>query len=384
MPNSFLKRKGIERQTVKKYKWGLLLRCAILLSTWTSVSYSSQDFWELKSNAVLDINVGIYAPFSEKQAFIGRNMLAAMEMGRDKSHSKQVRYSFYTLDELPNETPNAALTLQKFIETHKINILLTEGSRNGLLAAPLAKKNNIIHFSLASDPHIADGANNFLAWSPDYEQASVLVNTLKQKNVKTLGIITTDGVSDRVLSQSVITQVNKGSSIDITVKEQYKAGTKDFSNLVNKLKGKNPDLYVIMASPEDIELIQKEMANAHLNKPITSIVERVTPTVMKIFNNQWYVDTHEMKPEFIKEYQQAYLNYPVTEAGYAFEVFNILNQSVLMSINNKPVFSTRAIARQIHTLAVGNGVMGPFNLDDHGILYTKSEVKQVKEGHIVT
>lgn len=334
-------------------------------------------------NNTVDINIGIYAPFSNKQAFIGRNMLGAMEMARDQLKPSNVHYSFYTLDKLPENT-NPSSTIQKFIKAHQINVLLTEGSVNGVLLASLAKQNNIIHFSMASDPAIADGTNNFLVWSPAYEQASVLVKALKQKKVQQLGIISTNHPSDKVLTQSVMHQLQTDSPIKIAAFEQYDVGTKDFSGLINKIKGKNPDLYFIMASPEDIESIQSAMKKAHINKPVTSIVERVTPKVMKVFNGQWYIDTQEMKPEFINQYQEANLNYPVTEAGYAFDVFQILNKSVIMAMKDKSDFSSQDLAKQIHTLAVGSGVMGTFNLDKNGVLYTKSAIKNIKNGHVHT
>ena len=349
----------------------------------TGVLHAATNLNEAKDTTNIDINIGIYAPFSNKHAFIGRNILGAMEMARDQLKSSSVNYSFYTLDKLPDNV-NPTSTLQKFIKAHQIKVLLTEGSVNGVLLASLAKQNNIIHFSMASDPAIADGKNNFLVWSPAYEQAEVLVKALKEKKVEHLGIITTNQPSDKVLTHSVMKQLQSDSLIKVAAYEQYDLGTKDFSALINKIKGKNPDLYFIMASPEDIELIQSAMKVAHINKPVTSIVERVTPKVMKVFNGQWYIDTQEMKPEFINQYLEANLNYPVTEAGYAFDVFHILNQSVIMAMKVKHNFSSQDLAEQIHTLAVGTGVMGTFNLDKNGVLYTKSEIKSIQNGKVHT
>ncbi|KTD55462.1 leucine-, isoleucine-, valine-, threonine-, and alanine-binding protein [Legionella quateirensis] len=331
----------------------------------------------------VDINVGIYAPFSDKSAFIGRNILAAMEMGRDQLKSSRINYTFYTLDELPNQS-NVTQTLQKFITTHHINVLMTEGSENGLLIAPLARKNNILHFSLANDPAIADGKNNFLAWSPAYEQAAVLVEELQRKKVGQIGIITLKQPSSMVLTQSVMKQLQIHSSIKIAAYEQIDPGVKDVYRLIQRMEDKKPDMYFIMASPEDIEFIQSEMSKAHVNKPITSIIGRVTPQVMKVFDGQWYIDTHEMKAEFIQQFKTHYLNYPVTEAGYAFDVFHILNQSVTMVLKTKHGFSSKEVANQIHLLAKGTGVMGPFNLDKNGVLFTKSEIKTIKDGHVLT
>jgi len=341
-------------------------------------------FAQTENKNSVEVHIGIYAPFSNKQAFIGINILSAMEMARDKAHNDNIHYSFYTLDVLPKNDSKSMTTLQKFIDTHKINILVTEGSKNGLMAMPLVQKNNILHFSMASDPRIADGTNNFLAWSPDYEQANVMVKTLKQKNIKEIALISTDKVSDQVLSQSVIKQLKKNSDINLVLHEEIKANTKDYGSLVQKLKTKNPQLYVIMASPERIEKIQSAMKQAHIQKPITSIVDRVTPKVMKVFNGQWYIDTHEMQPEFITEYQEINFNYPTTEAGYAYDVFNMVNASINTSLQKASEFSVASVVQQIHTQTPSQGVMGPFYLDRHGVLYTQSEVKKIKDGHVLT
>lgn len=332
----------------------------------------------------MEVHVGIYAPFSSKQAFIGRNILNAMEMARDKAHSTKIHYTFYTLDSLPHNDVQPTATLQKFIDTHKINVLVTEGSKNGLMVMPMAQKNNLLHFSMASDPRIADGSNNFLAWSPEYEQASVMVKTLQQKNIKEIALISTDEISDQVLSQSILKQLNKGSGIKVALHEEIKADTRGDGALVAKLKTKNPELYLIMASPERIGKIQAAMKQAHIEKPITSIVDQVTPTVMKVFNGQWYVDTHAMTPEFINEYQEINFNYPSTEAGYAYDVFNMVNTSIQASLQKNKGFSVASIAQQIHGYASGPGVMGPINLDKQGVLYTQSEVKSIKDGMVLT
>ncbi|RUR06254.1 amino acid-binding protein [Legionella sp. km772] len=341
------------------------------------------SFANIEKNST-EVHIGIYAPFSHKQAFIGRNILNAMEMARDKTHNDAIHYTFYTLDALPKNEAKMQVSLQKFIDTHKINVLVTEGSKNGLMVKPLAQKNNILHFSMASDPRIADGSHNFLAWSPDYEQAKVMVKTLQQKNIKEIALIATDEVSDQVLAKSVLKQIGKDSGIKIVLHEEIKADTTDYAPLIQKLKAKKPQLYLIMASPERIEKIQSAMSKAHIQKPITSIVDQVTPTVMRVFNGQWYVDTQAMPADFINEYQEINFNYPSTEAGYAYDVFNMVNASIEASLQKGSGFSLAALVQQIHLYAPGNGVMGPFNLNKQGVLYTQSEVKTIKDGQVFT
>ncbi|MFI4918643.1 MAG: ABC transporter substrate-binding protein [Legionellales bacterium] len=348
----------------------------------TGMTYATVATQE-QSVSPVAVHVGIYAPFSNEHAFIGRNILGAMEMARDQLQDSKVVYSFYTLDEQPDNA-SASRVLQKFIEAHQIKVLLTDGSSSGSLAAPIVRKNNIIHFSMSSDVSIADGVNNFIAWSPAYEQAAVLVQELKHKHVNRLGVITTNQSSVKALTQSVFKKVLTDSPIKIVAYEQIISGAKDYSGLINKMKKNNADIYLIMAPPRDIEFIQAEMKTAHLNKPITTIVDRVTSEVMHVFNDQWVVDTHEMQPEFIAQFQQAYLNYPVTEAGYAFDVFQILNKSVVGALKTSTNISSQEISKQMHTAFKGVGVMGKFNLDNQGVLYTKSAIKSIHNGQIRT
>lgn len=226
------------------------------------------------------VNVGIYAPFSGESAYIGRNILASMEMGDAHLPASRIHYAFYTLDQLP-KNQNTTAILQKFIDVQHINVLITAGRDNGLLAAALVSKNNIIHFNLANDSAIADGQHNFVVWN--FEEESSLVRTKDVQNYE----------------------------------------------------------------------VQKKYA---LN----------------------------MKPEFIKQFQQEYFNYPSVEAGYAYDVFNVVNRGIQMAgYDSLQEFPRQAIANHLHALAGGSGVMGSFKLDKQGVLYSRSEIASVTNVHKV-
>ncbi|MGC1183244.1 branched-chain amino acid ABC transporter substrate-binding protein [Legionella sp.] len=124
------------------------------------------------------INIGIYAPFTSKSAYIGRNMLGALEIARDQLQSVEISYEFYTLDKF-SVSKKSRETLQKFIDVHHINVLLTESADTGSVVASLAKKNNLIHFCLGCDA-VADGKNNFQIQSPNYKRGAVLTEMNQQ------------------------------------------------------------------------------------------------------------------------------------------------------------------------------------------------------------
>lgn len=179
------------------------------------------------------INIGIYAPFTTKSAVIGRHMLGAMEIARDQLKSSEIHYEFFTLDQIPDKA-QAAHTLQKFINVHHINVLLTEGADTGAVVATIAQKNNLIHFNLGSEALIADGKNNF----------------------------------------------------------------------------------------------QTHTANHAA-----------------------------MKPEFVEQFKQEYFSHPITQAGYAYDIFHLLNNSAVIAMKSNANFSSQAIATHLLALESGTGLM---------------------------
>lgn len=226
------------------------------LSRLSAVLGAFAVFFVCISNAMAqkNINVGIYAPFTSDSAYIGRNMLGAMEIAHSQLKNSEIHYEFYTLDVLPDNA-KAASTLQKFIEVHHINVLLTEGDATAAIVAPLAQKNKLIHFCLGCDVAVADGAHNFQTKSPNHQRGALLITA--------------------------------------------------------------------------------------------------------------------MKPEFVAQFKNEYFSHPVTEAGYSYDIFHVLNHSAVIAMKSNADFSSQTIATHLLALESGKGILGSFSFDKNGISYKK-------------
>lgn len=234
-----------------------LSRCSVILgvlglfmgTTMAEPASNNQRVTQAKKT----MHVGIYAPFTHDSAYVGRSILGAMEIARDKVSPAEIHYEFYTLDTIADAT-KAASTLQKFIEVHQLNVLISEGSDAGTVVAAVAKKNNLIHFCLGCEA-IADGKNSFQAHSPNHQRGALL--------------------------------------------------------------------------------------------------------------------TAAKKPEFVAQFKQEYFSHPATEAGYAYDIFHLLNQSAVMAMKTNPNFSTQALAHNLLAYESGNGLMGSFKVNKQGVVYKK-------------
>lgn len=210
----------------------------------------------LATTTPVSIHMGIYAPFSSDRAYIGRNILGAMELARDDIKSANERYEFFTLDDIPNPK-HAALVLEQFVKANQLQVLITDGTDDGLVVAQVAKKLDLLHINLANKSGIADGRFNF--------------QTLKQAK------------------------------------------------------------------------------------------------------HQRYADAHEMNSEFIKKFQQQYENYPSVEAGYAYDVFQVLHQSIHASLEHHHSASTRLVAQELLAIKDTKGVMGRIQTDNKGMMLAQFE-----------
>lgn len=236
----------------------LLSKFSAILSVFTVLTFSlGTAMADTSQSAKKTVNIGIYAPFTTQSAYIGRNILGAMEIARDQLKSADINYEFYTLDasSAPQEATN---TLQKFIDIHHINVLLTEGVATGTAVAPLATKNNLIHFCLGCKATLTDGKNNFHAHSPNHQRGALLKTAIK--------------------------------------------------------------------------------------------------------------------PEFVSQFKQEYLSHPVTEAGYAYDLFQLLNSSAVLAMKTRSAFSSQLIAGHLLMLKPDTGLMGKFSLSKKGIVYQKENL----------
>lgn len=347
----------------------------IVLKRLAFVLLASLSAWGFAASKPV-VRIGVYAPFSGPFAMVGHSMLNAMKLARFEFKNSPYLYRFYSLDQMAaGETEKKRL--HAFIQKNKIAILISEGSVGGGLAKQAANDNQIIHFSLASDPAIADGKYNFLFWSPASEQATVMARQLVKKKIHTIGLVRVNHPWANVIGDALINALQK-TPIKVVLNVKFEADTVNFTPIINQMKNSKADIFFFMGFQQNMVPWREAMLKAALKQPITGVIERLSPEVKQVFEGQWYVDTRDMNPDFIKRYQHHYQQIPVTEGGYAYDTFTMLAKSM-----NKAGLNASQLAQALHTLQKGNGVMGPFSVQTNGIIFSESVVKTIQNGQSI-
>lgn len=338
-------------------------------------------FGSLKSyadSAPIIVNVGIYAPFSGEFSMVGRSMFNGMSLANKNLNNHRYQYVFYILDQSADQAE--AQRLNQFIKDKNISILISEGSVGGKLSKSAASEHKILHVSLASDPAIADGTYNFLAWSPASTQGALVAKELVKKHIHTVGLIRVDHPWATVIGDAFIDALKK-TNIKVAMNARFKAGTTDYSSIISEMKKSNPNIFFIMGFQQDMLALRHAMTAANIKTPITGVIERLSPAVKEVFNDQWYVDTRDMNPIFVSEYEKNYQQTPVTEGGYAYDVFTWIAESMNAVGDGQKIPSLDGVSKKFKSLK-GEGIMGPFYIKPDGIVVTDSVVKTVHDGKV--
>lgn len=345
---------------------GFILCC--LLSAYTNAQMN-----QTKPEIHIGLNAPITGPFSD----VGKTMLEAINMAIDQRKSSKFSYFVEVLDQ-PQEVI-APEVVNKFIKDKKLSAIISATTVSGLTIAPIAKENNIIHFSIASDPKIADGMVNFINFSPASDQALVLVDKLKQQHFKTVALLTVEHPWSNALTGEIIKRLQNHSTINIAVNKKFTPGTKDFNSIINAVRTANPDAYFVLAYNEDMKNLVEALHAAGINKPMISIKNFNPKDDAKFFEGQWVVQGN-LNPTFVQQFNKRIAEYPTIGSGYAYDSFNIIADGFEKTKADKDIPSTQEVSNTIHRNRNGEGVMGRYRIDTNGIIYTPSVVKVIKNG----
>src|SRR3989338_389957 len=161
-----------------------LILSLILLGCMQSNQSSQQNPHPQSSSET--IRIGVIAPLSGDVAFIGEGMRNAFVLAQSQNPQG---YKYELIFEDGKFDPTTSLTAaQKLIYQDKVKAIITFSSGIGKVISPLAQKEQVIHFAIASDPTIAAGLYNFIHWTPPAEENRVFVQELQNRNINKLAI----------------------------------------------------------------------------------------------------------------------------------------------------------------------------------------------------
>lgn len=329
------------------------------------------------------VTIGVTLPLTGDIAMLGQSNKNAIELAYQNLDTSKLKYNYKLVFEDDQFKPSiGATTANKLINIDGADALISFGSPVGNAVSPIAESSGVPHINdFASDPHVASGQYNFVDYTPAYEDSKLFIQELHNRGIKKLVFF---GQQDNPGATAIINKFLsdiKNTDIQVLSTQMITTGTRDFRTQIEKVKNLGADIYVLIVTTPELEILTKQLRTAGVQTPVTTMETFEFSDQLNLFEGMWYVNDADAMPWFVDMYTKKYGQNPKFGAANGYDALNMIVQSVEKSGDGKTVPSKSQIRDAIANIknfdgALGNGLyMGSDHLVD-----SKSVVRIIKNG----
>ncbi len=301
---------------------------------------------------------------------------------------KNLKYNYKLIFEDDQFKPALGATVaNKLIAIDKADVLVSFGSPVGSVISPIAEKNGVPHINdFASASQVADGEYNFVHYTPPYEDSRLFIQELQKRGIKKLVFFAQQD------NQGVAAIINsfekdiKNTNIQVLSTQKFNTGTRDFKTLIDKgFKISGADIYVLEATTPELEILAKQMREAGITTPVTTMEAFEFSDQLSLFEGMWYVNGADPTQWFVDLYTKRYDQGPKFGAANAYDVLNLIVMATESAGNGEVKPSRSEIRDAIADIPKFDGALGKdLTIDDNGVVNSKAVVRMIKDGKPVT
>lgn len=328
------------------------------------------------------VKIGVTLPLSGGVAFLGEAAKNAVELAMADLGTTKYKYEVVFEDD-KFDSATGATTANKLINLDKVDAMLSFGSPVGNVVSPIAEKAKVVHFGVASDPVVAIGTYNFNHWTPPYEETKLMTAELVKRGIKTAILLEQN--QPGVLSvTNVLKPELEAAGVKLVASEKFNTGTRDFRSVINKVKNVKADIYLLEVTSPELETLTKQIKEAGIKTPLTSIESFEFTDQPQLFEGSWYVNAADQTPEFISKYSAKYGSNPKLASGNGYDIAKLIVYAFEKVGDGKTKPSSDAVVAELLKVKNFDGAMGKLNIDQDGLVVTKAVVRMIKDGKPVT
>lgn len=356
---------------------GILVLCCAVLS-------AGGGF--LPTAAAKEVTIGYAVSLTGRFAVEGKDAERGYKLWREQTNkeggllvgNKRYPIKFVSYDDESNAS-NCTKLYEKLITRDKVDFILSPwGSGNNFAASAVANK---YHY-----PIVMSSASAIKIWERGFKyifETTQLSPTMMKPwksffeaykdKIKTVAILYENFLFTLALNDSLTKDV-KEAGVDLVLDEKYPLGGKDFTGLLLKVKGANPDaLMVLNIMPASIYAVRQ----AHeVGVQPKMIAVNIGPMFEKAFigglgdlsekvyeSGFWHPKLpYSGAEQFAKHFESTYNEKPSTDAAYAYISTQILSQA----IKQAGTIDREEVNKTLHS-GKFETILGPYQYDKWGV-----------------
>jgi len=327
------------------------------------------------------IKIGVVAPLTGDLAFIGEGIRDSILLAKENLGDTQYTYELIFEDDQLDSKMSASAA-NKLISVDKVDAIVSFGSGPGNVISPIAEQNKVVHFGIATDPVVAKGEYNFIHWTPLAEENRVFVAELQRRGIKKLGIFESNAQGANALIADLKEKL-KGTDIEIVTEQIFNSGERDFRSIIAKAKDSGAQIYMLMAFSPELEVLGKQIKEAGINTPLTSVECFELSDQVDIFEGEWYVNSADPTKDFTDKFAAKTSKNLTMGAANAYDIINLVVAATeKVKSSEKP--TPEQIAKEMTTIKNFSGALGNLSVNEDGIVISNAAVRMIKDGKPVT
>lgn len=331
------------------------------------------------------IVIGATLPLTGDVAMLGQNSKKSIELAIENLDNTKYNYKVVFEDDA-FKPQTSANTANKLISVNKVDVLLSFGSPVGNTVSPITEKQKVPHINFfASDTNVAKGDYNFLHYTPPYKDSEVFISELIKRGIKNVAFF---GQQDNPGVGAIISAFEKDikdTDIKVLANQKFNTGTRDFRTQISSVKNLNPDIYVLEASSPELEILTKQLRDAGITTPVTTMEAFEFSSELSLFEGMWYVNAADPQQWFVDMFTNKYSEGPKFGAANGYDAVNLIVKAVEKSGNGKTVPTRDEIKDALASIKGFDGALGKnLSIDKDGIVISGAVVRMIKDGKPVT
>lgn len=333
------------------------------------------------------VKIGVSLPLTGDVAMLGQNSKKALLLAQEQL-SKNTKYNYELVFEDDQFKPQTgATTANKLISINNVSALFSFGSPVGNVVSPIAEKAGVPHINFfASDMSVANGDYNFVNYTPPYKDSEVFIKELNKRGIKTVVFF---GQQDNPGVGAIISAFEndiKNTDIEVLSNQKFNTGTRDFRTQIAMVKDLNPDIYVLEASSPELETLTKQLREAGIQTPVTTMEAFEFSSELSLFEGMWYVNAADPQEWFVDLFTKKYTDdTPKFGAANGYDSLNLIVKAVEKVGNGKTVPSREEIKDALLNIKGFDGALGnDLSIDEDGVVVSEAVVREIRNGSPIT
>lgn len=332
------------------------------------------------------IKIGTTLPLSGKMSHIGESSKNALQMALEKWKDRGTKYDYELIvEDDAFEAKKVAIATKKLISADDIKALFSVFSIGANVASPITSAHQVIHMTCAYGSQPAEGYYNFNNITQYDVQTQLMLDELKKRGVKKIALLISNNIGSTQQADFLEEKIKKDGTIEITAKEVFNPGTRNFRMIIEKMIQKGePDIFYVDGITPDAALVAKYLKEVTGKVNLTTINDFVEDKDRTSFEGLWFVESASGTDDFIDKYEDQFHKTLYLCGANSFDNMDMLIWAFENTPKRKGMKTpmTEDVIKTILDIRDWHGAIGTFNVSSEGIMVSQPSLKIINNGRV--